>query len=412
MPLLRFSALAGFFFPFVLNADTRSNDWLQWRGPNGNGVASVDAVPPADWSVEQAIKWKALIPGRGHASPLVSGDLVLIATATEDGQYAIAYERETGEIRWKQRVHDGGVPTELHRKNTAASATPASDGSSFFLLFHQKGRLVLSRLDRDGAILWQKDTGPFQCDYRFGYGASPALHGDLIFVVSEHSDGYIAAFRTGDGSEQWRVPRQNKTSYSSPIVARVAGKDQLLLSGAEKIVSYDPASGKLLWETTGGTLATCGTMVWSEDAVFASGGFPNKETIAVKADGSGEILWKNGDKSYEQSLLYHAGHLYTLNDNGIAVCWDAKTGEEKWKVRLGGPVSASPILAGGHIYATNERGITFVFRPNPEAFEKVAEFQLGDEGFATPVFVGNEVFLRTAEEGASRQEYLICVSGN
>lgn len=412
MPLSRFSALAGFFFPFVLNADARSNDWLQWRGPNGNGVASVDAVPPADWSVEQVIKWKAVIPGRGHASPVVSGDLVLIVTATEDGQYAIAYDRKTGAVRWKQRVHDGGVPTELHRKNTAASATPASDGIGFYLLFHQDGRLVLSRLDRSGAILWQKDTGPFHCDYRFGYGASPALHGDLIFVVSEHGEGYIAAFRKEDGSEQWRVPRQNKTSYSSPIVGRVAGRDQLLLSGAEKIVSYDPASGKLLWETEGGTLATCGTMVWSEDTVFASGGFPSKETIAVKADGSGEILWKNGDKSYEQSLLYSGGYLYTLNDNGLAICWNAKTGEEQWKVRLGGPVSASPILAGGLIYATNERGITFVFKPNPKEFEKVGEFQLGDEGFATPVFVGNEIFVRTAEEGAARQEYLICVSGN
>jgi len=230
-----------------------------------------------------------------------------------------------------------------------------------------------------------------------------------LIVVSEYGEGYLAAFDKSDGSEQWRVPRKNKTSYSSPVVAHVAGKDQLLLSGADKIVSYDPDNGKILWETAGSSLATCGTMVWSDDLVFASGGFPNKETLAVKADGSGEIVWKNGDKSYEQSMLYHDGFVYTLNDNGIALCWNAETGEEKWKVRLGGPVSSSPILAGGLIYATNERGITFVFKPNPETFEKVGEFQLGDEGFATPVFVGHEVFVRTAEQSVERQEYLYCV---
>jgi outer membrane protein assembly factor BamB len=151
-------------------------------------------------------------------------------------------------------------------------------------------------------------------------------------------------------------------------------------------------------------------VVWSEDLVFISGGLPIKKTTAMRADGSGEVVWENGDKSYEQSLLYHDGHVYTLNDNGIAICWNAGTGGEKWKVRLGGPVSASPILAGGLIYATNERGITHVFRPNPEEFEKVGEFQLGDEGFATPVFVGGEVFVRTAEQGRERTEYLYCIS--
>jgi outer membrane protein assembly factor BamB len=183
-----------------------------------------------------------------------------------------------------------------------------------------------------------------------------------------------------------------------------------LISGTEKVSSYDPMTGKLQWEGEGTCPVTCGTLVWSDNLVFASGGFPIKKTIAMRADGSGEIVWENGDKSYEQSLLYHDGHLYTFNDNGIAICWNAETGEEKWKVRLGGPVSASPILANGLIHAINERGITHVFRPNPAAFEKVGEFQVGDEGFATPVFVGNQIFIRTAEQGAHRQEFLYCIS--
>ena len=130
----------------------------------------------------------------------------------------------------------------------------------------------------------------------------------------------------------------------------------------------------------------------------------------MRVGGTPEVVWKNNDKSYEQSLFYHAGHLFAFNDGGIAHCWEAKSGEEKWKVRLGGPVSASPTLAGGRIYAMNERGITHVFEPNPAEFKKLAENTLGDEGFATPVFVGREVFLRTAKTEGERKEWLYCLA--
>ena len=387
-----------------------AGDWQAWRGPNGNGIADSDAKPPSEWGEEKNVKWKVIIPGRGHASPTVCGDLTVVATATDDAQFVIAYDRDSGNIRWKQRVHNGGLPDKLHKKNTAASSTIVSDGKHFFALFHNNGKLVLTALDRSGNQVWQKDTGHFECDYKYGYAASPTLYKDFVIVASDSKKGYLAAFQKSDGSEAWRTPREVPTSYSSPIVGYVAGKSQLLISGTEKVSSYDPMTGKLQWEGEGTCPVTCGTLVWSDNLVFASGGFPIKKTIAMRADGSGEIVWENGDKSYEQSLLYHNGHLYTFNDNGIAICWNAETGEEKWKVRLGGPVSASPILANGLIHAINERGITHVFRPNPAAFEKVGEFQVGDEGFATPVFVGNQIFIRTAEQGVHRQEFLYCIS--
>ncbi len=414
MSYLRFYLATLFTVSHPFSSVRADNDWPMWRGPNGNGVAAASAHPPTEWGENLNVKWKALIPGRGHASPLISEDLVLIATATDDGQFALAYDRDTGSIRWKARLHEGGLPTDLHRKNTAASATPASDGDHFYFLFHNRGRLILSALDRKGEIIWQQDTGPFVCGYQYGYGPSPALFQGSLIVVSEHNDGYLAAFRTTDGSELWRVPRKLKTSYSSPIVARVAGKDQLLISGGEKVHSYNPANGQILWETKGAWLATCGTLVWSDDTVFASGGYPKNETLAIKADGSGEVRWRNNDKSYEQSMLYYQGHLYTFNDNGIALCWDANTGAEKWKVRLGGPVSASPILANGVIYATNEQGTTFVFKANPQSFDRVGQFQLGTEGFATPAFVGKEVFIRTAlsQSQSGREEFLYCISSS
>ena len=121
-----------------------AGDWQAWRGPNGNGIADPDAKPPSEWSEEKNVKWKVIIPGRGHASPTVCGDLIVVATATDDAQFVIAYDRESGNIRWKQRVHNGGLPDKLHKKNTAASSTIASDGKHFFALFHNNGNLVLT----------------------------------------------------------------------------------------------------------------------------------------------------------------------------------------------------------------------------------------------------------------------------
>ena len=343
---------------------------------------------------------------------MVVGDLVIVTTATEDGQFVLAYARSDGSIRWKERCHEGGLPDRLHRKNTAATPTPASDGSTVYVAFHNSGRVFVTAISIGGERIWQIDAGPYECDYGYGYAPSPVLfQGNRLLVSAEFTEGgFLAAFDTRKGAEVWRTPRRIKTSYSSPVVATVAGREQILLTGGSMVCSYDPADGSLLWEVEGSSNATCGTPVWSEDMIFASGGFPQQETVAVKVSETPRVAWKNNDKSYEQSLLYHDGHLYAFNDGGIAVCWEAVSGEEKWKVRLGGPVSASPILAGGRIYAMNERGITHVFEPNPSKFVKLSENQLGDEGFSTPSFVGEDVFLRTATHSGERQEWLYCLS--
>lgn len=406
LPLL--IPLSLWFAPLL---EATSQDWRQWRGTQGNGTAEPTATPPLTWGEDENVRWKVPVPGRGLSSPTVVGGLVLLSSATESARLVLAYDEATGEERWATVVHQGPLPEKMHRKNSAATPTVASDGTRAFAVFHHGGDIILSALDLAGKVLWQRDTGPYECDYGYGYAPSPTIHGDLVIVSSEFAEaGSLAAFRRSDGAEVWRTDRKVKTSYSSPVVARVGGKEQLLLSGADLVSSYDPATGKPLWQIPGSSKATCGTMVWSEEIVFASGGFPNKETLAIRVGPEPEVLWRHADSSYEQSLLYHAGHVYGFNDGGIAICWEAITGVEKWKIRLGGPVSASPTLAGGRIYAMNERGITYVFLPDPETFTLLAENHLGAEGFATPAFVGKSVYLRTADASVERQEWLYCLS--
>jgi len=395
---------------FVIPAS--AGDWAEWRGPNRNGHADPGAKPPTEWSESKNVIWKTPVPGRGHSSPSIFGDQIILTSADDAAQKqsVISFDRSSGRKNWETVVLESKLPAKIHKKNTHATPTAATDGEQIFTVFFNGVSVYLTALDMKGTKRWQIKAGDFHPRYPFGFAASPELYKDTVIVAAEYEkNGYMAAFRKSDGSEIWRIPRNIGTSYSSPVVATVAGKDQLLISGQGKVSSYNPASGKLFWQVDGSCAATCGTMVWNEDTVFASGGFPNKETIAVRADGSGKVLWRNGVQCYEQSLLYVDGYIYALNDGGIAFCWDAKTGQEKWKIRLRGPVSSSPIYANGKIYAVNEQGTCFVFKPDPSGYTEIARNQLGQSGFATPSFVDNRIYIRTAFNRATREEFLYCI---
>ncbi|MFK7779066.1 MAG: PQQ-binding-like beta-propeller repeat protein [Gimesia sp.] len=399
---------------FTNSVSLAEDDWRVWRGPNANGVAAVGETPVLKWNESQNIRWKVPVPGRGHSSPIVVNDRVLISTADEQRQIqsVICFDRATGRQLWKTDVSQGGFAPKIHQKNTHASPTLVSNGETIFAVFPQFDRVQLTALDLDGKKRWQiKAGGYLPLAYQFGYAPSPLLYQDKVIVTSEYEkNGFIAAFDQRTGRELWRIKRPNKMNFSTPIVARIAGHDQMLLSGNAKVSSFNPQTGRELWSAPAMWIVSCGTMVWDKDLVFTSGGFPLKGTLAVKADGSGKVVWTNRVKCYEQSMLVHQGYLYAIDDNGIAYCWNAQTGKEQWKSRLGGKVSSSPVLANGNIYLTNEQGKTFVFRANPKKFELLAENQLGDEGFATPALCGNQIFHRAASRASGkRQEFLYCI---
>ena len=391
-------------------------DWPTWRGPHANGTAEAPQSVPVKWSETENIVWKAAVPGRGHSSPIVVGSRVLLTTADTESkqQSVVCFDRTTGERLWLTSVNQGGLPEQIHTKNTHATPTVACNGQLAFAVFHNHNRVQLIALNLAGEIVWQQNANAYQPDqYKFGYAPSPLLYDSLVIVASEF-DGQtscLVAHEQATGKERWRTARPNLVSFSSPIVGHVAGRDQLLISGCQAVTSYDPQTGKQLWTVKATTQATCGTMIWSEDLVFASGGYPNKETVAIRADGSGEIVWRNREKCYEQSMLFHAGYIYAVNDTGIAFCWRAADGEEMWKQRLGGKVSASPILVGDTIYSANEVGTMFVFKAQPTSFQALGNNQLGTEGFASPAICGNQIFLRAATgSGAARKEFLYCIA--
>ena len=389
--------------------DVSPEDWAWWRGPNRNATQA-DITVPVQFGPHQNVLWKTAVPGRGHADPTVVGDRVFLATAEQDTetQSVVCFDRHSGHQLWQQPLHQGGFERNMHAKATQASNTVACDGQRVFACLLNAEKIHLSALDLDGNIVWQKVLGDFRS--KFGYSASPVLHGSFVVVAADHSDGgFLAAVHRESGDIVWKKARPAESTYASPIVAHVAGKDQILIAGADQVASYDPQTGQQFWSCDGVTSSCVGTVVWDEHNVFASGGYPGEETICINA-GSGEPVWRVRQKVYISSLLLHNGLLFANTDNGIAFCLDAASGEKKWQARLTGNHSASPVLIGQHVYTASEEGVVTVYQPSASGFEEVAKNRMGDEIMASPVAAYGNLFLRVTDHAASgRQETLYCI---
>ncbi len=184
----------------------------------------------------------------------------------------------------------------------------------------------------------------------------------------------------------------------------------MILAGCNLVTSLDPATGKKLWEIDGSTEECVTTAVTDGHRVFISGGYPKNHTAAIEADGSGKIAWQNTARVYVPSMIAKQGHLYAILDAGMAACWKSDTGEELWKERLGGDFFASPVMVGDRIYASNLRATTYIFEAKPTGFKLLAQNQLADEQYASPVICASRLYLRVAKNADTRQEYLYCIA--
>lgn len=386
-------------------------DWPWWRGPARNGVANPNQDPPTEWGVDRNLVWKAEIPGHGHGSPTVVGRRVFVATSDEKtgSQSVLCYDRDSGKQRWNATAHAKGAMRK-HAKSSGASSTVACDGESAFITFANSGAVYATAFDLDGKQRWQTKLCPYLIHQ--GYGASPAIYQSLVLVVADsYAGGVLAALDRKTGEIVWKRDRPRSPNYTSPILLHTANKDQLMLIGCNLIASFDPLTGKTLWETKGATTECVTSTVTDGGRVFSSGGYPKNHLQAVSADGSAKILWETKDRVYVPSLLARDGHLFGVMDSGIAVCWKCDDGKVAWKARLGGDFSASPVLVGDKIYAANEAGETFIFRANPAKFEQIAKNKLGDQAMATPAIFGGRLYYRATEyAGDLRHDVLYAIA--
>lgn len=385
-------------------------DWPWWRGPKRDGTAFEKQNPPTQWDANTNVVWKTPIPGRGYGSMCLLGDRVYLATADETAgsQSLMCLDRTTGKEVWSTVVHEKGAMRK-NEKSTAASCTPSCDGQRIYVGFPNDGRLMASAVSLDGKLLWQTKI----TDYieHQGYGASPALYQSLVIIAADtKAGGAIAGLDRSTGKIVWRRERPKLPNYPSPVILHLFGKDQLIMTGCDLVTSLDPLTGQLYWEVPGATTECVTSTLTDGKHVYTSGGYPRNHMSAVLADGSGTIAWENDSRVYVPSMLIHRGTLYGVLDAGIAAAWDAASGKELWRNRLGGTFSASPVLVGSSIYAWNEAGECYIYRAEPGGFELIAKNQLGEESLSTPVICSSKIYYRCTQIiDGKRQEFLYCL---
>ncbi len=442
MTALRFSLFVALGWVTGLSARAENpsaspqDAWMQWRGPLANGTAP-HAQPPVEWSEQKNVRWKIPLPGKGHSSPIIVGDRVYLTAAvpvgdaqppvydtapgahdglpvTQRHQFVVlAVERRDGRIAWQKVVraefpHEGG-----HNTGSQASNSPTSDGQRIYAFFGSRG---LYCLDLQGEILWQKDLGRMQTLHAHGEGSSPVLHGDTLVVCWDHEgESFLYAFDKLTGRQLWKVARDEKTSWSTPLIVESDARPQVIVSATKRIRGYDLASGAQLWECAGLTDNVVSSPVLSGDLVITGNSYLQQAILAIrfagaKGDltGTGAVVWQLRRLTpYVSSPLLYGDTLYFLRHNqNILLRLDPATGQPRGEpLRLAGLrdfIFASPVGAAGRLYITARDGTTVVLRHDREN-APLAVNHLDDSFSASPALAAGEFYLRG-------ERFLYCVA--
>ena len=392
----------------ALSGVVLAENWPGWRGPRGDGT-SLEKNVPIRWSATQNIVWKVPIPGKGHASPIVWGRYIFVVTAIKEKKQRIllCLDRKDGKILWQRVVLE--APSErINSLNSYASSTPATDGQRVYISFLDRDKMFIAAYDFDGNRLWEVRPGVFSSMH--GYCSSPVIWKDKVIVNGDH-DGpsYIVALSRATGQTIWKTPRPNRTrSYCTPIIRQIDGRNQMVLSGTMCVASYDPDTGKQHWLIDGPTEQFVASLVYNGELMFMTCGFPDRFIQAIRPDGRGNVtdthvLWqKDRDCSYVPSPIAFGPYFLVVTDNGVATCFEAKTGKSCWRERLGPHYSASLVSANGLVYFLSDKGVMTIVKPGDE-LDIVARNELGENTYASPAISDGQIFLRGAKN-------LYCIS--
>ncbi|MEO6245113.1 MAG: PQQ-binding-like beta-propeller repeat protein [Opitutaceae bacterium] len=431
------------------------SSWPTWRGAGGTGVAP-GATPPTTWSDQQNVRWKAKIPGYGFSTPIIWQDRIFLLTAIETAEVAagataapapvpsapppgggkggkggrgpggfgggmkptkihefsvVALDRKTGAVVW-QKVARREVPHEgKHATNSFASASPVTDGERLYASFGSRG---IYCYDLQGKLLWEKDLGDMQTRNGFGEGASPSLAGNHLIVPWDHEGGsFVVALDKKTGAEVWRKSRDERSSWSTPLVVDVGGKLQAIIPATNLTRSYDAATGELMWEARGLTPNVIPTAVTGHGMVFVTSGFQGSSIQAIKLTARGDvsdsanILWNQRKSTpYVPSPVLSGDRIFFSKSNDAYLsCVNALTGEFQFQdqpIEGMRGIYASPVVANGLLYVVGRDGMVAVLK-DAAKFEIVAKNKLTDSFDASPVAVDRELFLRG-------HEFLYCIA--
>ena len=386
-----------------------SEDWFQFRGPDGQGHSTAVNLP-THWSPTENVRWKTPIPGKGWSSPVAFAGRIFLTTAVPSGDthslHTLCLEAPSGKILWDVTVFDALVPQyakRIHSKNSHASPTPIVDGQRVYVHFGAHGTACLTT---EGSIVWKTREIKYQPQH--GSGGSPVLVDGLLVFNCDGADlQFVVALDASTGKIRWKKERPpcdepERFSFATPLVIEVNGRKQIVSPGAHIVVAYEPKTGAEIWSARYQGYSIAPRPVYADGLVYMETSFDRSIMLAIHPDGEGDvtetkIAWKQARSIPSTPCPLLTGkHLYIVNDAGIASCLDAKTGRPLWTHRVGGKFSASPLLADGKIYIQSEGGETIVFRADPEQYVEIARSEMHDATLASPAVIDHALLIRTA----------------
>lgn len=415
-----------------------ASDWGQFRGPEGNGV-NTKAKLPVTWG-EADIRWTADVPGGGWSAPIQAGNKIFLTTAVSEevgrpkgfgrgvasmGSFsrakppseAVAFEIhclnfEDGTLLWKQVVESRKPKHKIHPSNTYATETPATDGQHVYVYFASIG--VVACFDLDGKEVWKREIGSFPSGNGFGTGSSLALADGMVYIQCDNDESsFLVAMDAKTGNDAWRVEREGRTSWSTPVLWSNKTRKELVVCGSGFVTSYEPKSGEVLWNLTGMGGSFTSSPATDKDRIYFGNSGPGSRgpLVAVNAGASGDIDLRAGDAEQDglawsvrsagpgmASPVVVNGYLYVVS-SGILGCYDAETGDRVYRERLPEMSSAASSLIGtaDHVYILGEQGKTAVVKVGQD-YELVAENLVEGLFWSTPAVVENQLLLRSATQ--------------
>jgi len=391
-------------------------NWTGFRGPTDQGHSDATGLP-IRWSEDENVVWKTPIPGKAWSSPVIWGNRIWLTNANEAGTQlsVICVDKDSGKVVLKKRLRVVHLPQYCHPFNSYASPSPVIEEGRVYVSFGSPYNACLDSTTDE--VIWERTD--FVCNHFRAAGSSPYLYKDLLILHFDGADRqYVVAMDKHTGKTVWQTDRSVdfqdldpetggpkiqgdlRKGFSTPVIADVHGKPVLISLGSMALYGYEPDTGKELWrvECIGSHSGTCRPVV-GHDLVFSPMGM-NGELWAVRPDGQGlvtdtHVVWESKRAVPKRpSILLIDDLLFMVDNDGIAACVEAKTGEEIWRKRIGGHFSASPIYANGKIFFFNEDGKSTIIEAAPE-YKELAVNELDDGFMASPAVSGDALYLRT-----------------
>ena len=411
-------------------ANVEAQDWMQFMGEHGS-AANSNAKIPTTWDADTNIKWKTELPGRGASSPIIVGDRIFLTCYTGYGdgteskiedlvRHVLCFNRTSGDLLWKKSIDNSTIKDEDPYKSFItqhgyATNTPVSDGKAVYVFF---GKLGLFAFDLEGKELWKKQIEYTTNKTRWGSASSPILFGDNLILNAIEENGKVLSISKANGDINWEFEAETTLAYATPnLVTAANGEVELILPIPKRVIGLNPEDGTQKWYATNKFEGESNaSVIIDKDIVYIYGGFRSVGSMAIRVGGTGDVtkshvIWNTRDTSYVSTPILKDGHLYWIDENGIAFCVKSESGEQVYKKRVPGvrggrgiKFFGSMILAGDHMYAVSRRSGTFVVKATPK-YELVSHNKIeGDDSEfnGTPAISGNRMFVRS-------NKFLYCI---